>query len=131
MAGALWADTDNGLTIFVLLTVIGGAAAWSTGRGLAKGWSPIWLIVPGMIVLSAAVHFLHLSLFQEDQASIHHYLVMLAILLGVAWIGYRAKRASQMATQYPWAFEKSGLSWRRTPTSNPLTCESGGSLDGH
>ena len=112
MAGLIWTDTDNGLFVFVLLTILGAAAAWATGRALAKGWSPIWLIVPAMAVLSAAVRFLHFSLFQEDLFSIHYYIVTLVILLAVAWIGYRAMRATQMATQYSWAYAKSGLAWR-------------------
>jgi uncharacterized membrane protein YjgN (DUF898 family) len=65
-----------------------------------------------MAVLSAAVRFLHFSLFQEDLASLHYYLVTLAILLVVAWIAYKSMRAQQMATQYSWAYEKVGLNWR-------------------
>jgi hypothetical protein len=112
MSGIFWTDTDNGLFVFVLLTILGAAAAMATGRALAKGWSPVWLILPAMAVLSAAVRFLHFSLFQEDLASLHYYLVTLAILLVVAWIAYKSMRAQQMATQYSWAYEKVGLNWR-------------------
>jgi len=112
MAGIFWTDTDNGLFVFVLLTILGAAAAMATGRALAKGWSSAWLIVPAMAVLSAAVRFLHFSLFQEDLASLHYYLVTLVILLVVAWIAYKSMRARQMATQYSWAYEKAGLNWR-------------------
>ena len=48
--------------------VLGGAAAFATGRAIAKTWSPLWLILPAMIVLAAAVRFLHFALFQEDAA---------------------------------------------------------------
>ena len=112
MSGILWADTDNGWFVFVLLTVLGGAAAMSSGRALAKTWSPLWLILPYMAVLSAAVQFLHFALFQEELLSIHYYLVTLVILLAVAWFGYTSMRAGQMATQYSWAFEKVGLNWK-------------------
>ncbi|HEV3044234.1 MAG TPA: hypothetical protein VGY52_10210 [Roseiarcus sp.] len=112
MNGLFWADSDNGFWIFLLLIVIGGAAAIASGRALAKTWSPAWAIVPSMIVLSAAVRFLHFALYQEELLSLQYYVVTLVILLAAAFAGYRSMRASQMATQYSWAFQKSGLSWR-------------------
>ena len=112
MSGILWADTDNGLFVFVLLTILGAAAAMATGRALAKGWSPVLLILPAMMVLSAAVRFLHFALFQEELGSLHYYLVTLVVLLVVAWVSYKSMRARQMATQYSWAYEKAGLNWR-------------------
>ena len=65
-----------------------------------------------MAVLSAAVRFLHFSLFQEELLSIHYYLVTLVILLAVAWFSYKSMRAGQMATQYSWAYEKVGMNWK-------------------
>lgn len=112
MSGIFWTDTSNGLFVFVLLTVLGAAAAMASGRALAKTWSPSWLIAPYMAILSAAVRFLHFSLFQEDLVSLHYYLVTFVILLAVAWFSYKSMRASQMATQYSWSYEKVGLNWR-------------------
>jgi hypothetical protein len=113
MNGLLWADTDTGFWIFLALTVvIGGAAAIASGRALAKTWSPAWSLVPGMIVLAAGVQFLHFALYQEDLLSLQYYVVTLVILLLAGFGGYRSMRARQMATQYSWAFEKSGLNWR-------------------
>jgi hypothetical protein len=112
MAGIFWTNTDNGLFVFVLLTVLGAAAAAASGRALAKTWSPTWLLIPYMAVLSAAVRFLHFSLFQEELSSIHYYLVTFVIMLVVAWLSYKSMRATQMATQYSWSFEKVGLNWR-------------------
>jgi hypothetical protein len=112
MSGIFWTDTDNGLFVFLLLTVLGGAAAMATGRALAKGWSPMWMIIPAIALLSAAVRFLHFSLFQEDLGSLHYYLVTLVVLLVVAWLSYKSMRATQMSTQYSWSYEKAGISWR-------------------
>ena len=112
MSGIFWTDTDNGLFVFLLLTVLGGAAAMATGRALAKGWSPGWMIVPAMALLSAAVRFLHFSLFQEELGSLHYYAVTFVVLLLVCWLSYKSMRATQMATQYSWAFQKAGLDWR-------------------
>jgi hypothetical protein len=112
MAGILWADTDNGLFVFVLMSVLGGAAAAASGRALAATWSPAWLILPSMAVLSAAVRFLHFALFQEELLSLHYYFVTLVIMLAIAWTSYKSMRATQMATQYSWAYQKAGLNWR-------------------
>ena len=89
MAGFLWADSDFGLLAFIILDVLGAAAAFATGRALASGWGPRWRIVPAMIALAAAVQFLHFALFQEDLLSPHYYLVTFALLLIAAWVGYR------------------------------------------
>jgi hypothetical protein len=32
--------------------------------------------------------------------------------MAVGVVGYRAMRATQMATQYSWAYDRSGLNWR-------------------
>lgn len=112
MSGLLWPGSDYALLAFIVLTGLGAAAAFATGRALASGWSPSWRIAPAMIALAAGVQFLHFALFQEELLSLHYYLVTLAILLAVAWIGYSQMRARQMATQYSWAFQKVGLTWR-------------------
>jgi len=112
MAGIVWADSDYGLLAFIVLTGLGAAAAFTTGRALASGWSPLWRIAPAMVVLAAAVQFLHFALFQEELLSLHYYLVTFVLLLAMAWFGYAAMRARQMATQYSWAFEMVGLRWR-------------------
>jgi hypothetical protein len=65
-----------------------------------------------MAVLSAAVRFLHFSLFQEELLSIRYYVVTLDILLVVSWFSYKSMRARQMATQYSWAYEKVGMNWK-------------------
>ncbi|HUO89659.1 MAG TPA: hypothetical protein VMU08_10825 [Rhizomicrobium sp.] len=112
MAGYLWADADFGLLAFIILDGLGAAAALATGRALASGWSPVWRIVPAAVALAAAVQFLHYALFQESLLSLHYYLVGLVLLLAAAWLGFAGMRARQMATQYSWAFERSGLTWR-------------------
>ena len=112
MGGWLWPDTDYGWLAFLVLTILAALAAIATGRSFASAWSPQWLIFPGIVLLAAAVQFLHFALFQEDLFSLHYYLVTLVILLAAAFFGYQSTRARQMATQYSWAFEKVGLGWR-------------------
>jgi hypothetical protein len=112
MGGILWADSDYALLAFIVLDGLGALAAWSTGRAMAISWCPRWRLAPAMIALAAAVQFLHFALFQEELLSLHYYLVTLVLLVIAASIGYAEMRARQMATQYSWAFQKVGLSWR-------------------
>jgi hypothetical protein len=112
MAGWFWPDTAYGLPGFLLLTFLGAAAAFATGRAIASVWSPLWRIVPAIIPLAAGVRFLHFALFQEKLLSLHYYLVTFALLLAVALYSYQSTRAWQMAKQYPWAFTRFGLGWR-------------------
>ena len=112
MNGLIWTDQDYGWLAFIVLTGLGGAAAVATGRSFARAWSPRWLILPAMLLLAAAVQFLHYALFQEDLLSLHYYIVTLVVMLVAALFGYQSTRAKQMATQYSWAFEGAGLTWR-------------------
>ena len=48
----------------------------------------------------------------ESLLSVHYFIVDYVWLMIVGVLGYRFMRAKQMATQYSWAFERSGLNWR-------------------
>jgi len=112
MNGLIWADSDYGWLAFFVLDGLGAAAAVATGRAFARSWSSQLLVVPAIVALAAAVHFLHYALFQEDLASLYYYLVTLIILLVAALLGYQLMRVKQMTTQYSWAFVSAGLTWR-------------------
>ena len=113
MAGVLWADSPYGFFTFVLITlVLGGAGAWATGRAIAKTWRPLTSLAPYMIFLSAGVRFLHFALYGEPLLSPSLFVVALIWTIAVGALAYRAMRAKQMATQYSWAYENSGLNWR-------------------
>ena len=56
--------------VFLVLTVLlGGAAAWSTGRAIAETWKPYWQLVWYVLLLAAAVRFIHFGLFEEPLAN--------------------------------------------------------------
>jgi hypothetical protein len=112
MNGLIWSSADYGWLAFIVLDGLGAAAASSTGRAFASSWSSRLVLVPAMIALAAAVHFLHYALFQEDLDSLYYYVVSLIIMLVAAFLGYQFKRVKQMSTQYSWAFQSAGLSWR-------------------
>ena len=96
----------------LVIDFLGLAAAVATGRSLASSWSPMALIVPSMIALAAGIQFLHFALFTEVLASPYYYGVTLLAMLIAAALGYRAKRALQMGTQYRWMFNSEGMFWK-------------------
>lgn len=106
--------SDDGPWVFLVLTVIlGGGAAFLSGRGLARSWKPFGRVFFYMALLAAALRFFHYALFNGTLLSLHYYLVAYGILLIGASLGYRAMRTTQMVTQYRWLYERtSPLTWR-------------------
>ncbi len=118
--GIIWETT---LGAFLLVTVVlGGGAAYMTGRAVALIWRPLPLLVFYILLLNAAVRFIHFALFNGTLFNLHYYAVDLVVLLILAGLGFRVTRTSQMAGQYAWLYEHSGLlSWR--PRSTPDSTE--------
>ena len=50
--------------------MIGGGAAWLAGRAIAQTWRPFWQVVVYMLLLGAAVRFVHFALFEADLLSL-------------------------------------------------------------
>jgi len=115
--GVVWADAPYGLFTFVLITLaLGGAGAWAAGRALAQTWRPMPMTLLYMLLLTAGVRFLHYALYGEPLLAPQFFVVAYAWTMIVAALGYRAKRAAQMATQYSWLYERAGLNWREKPS---------------
>jgi hypothetical protein len=113
MTGVLWADSPYGVFTFILITlVLGGTGAWATGRAVAKTWRPLAMLAPYMLFLTAGVRFLHYALYGEQLLSPALFISAYIWTMAVGALGYRTMRAKQMATQYSWAYESSGLNWR-------------------
>jgi len=86
---------------FLFLTVLlGGGAAWLSGRAIAQTWRPWWSIALYMLILGVAVRFFHFSLFEGTFLSPHYYAVDTAILILIASLGFHQTRRRQMARQY-------------------------------
>jgi len=119
LANVLYEEDSVG--IFILVSVImGGGGAWLAGRAIAATWRPWWQIVVYMLILAAAVRFIHFALFDGTLRSLHYYLVDAAVVLAIGLVGYRYTRANQMTTQYRWLYERAGpLTWREKPPSKP------------
>jgi hypothetical protein len=121
--GILW---EKSFWAFFFITVLfGGGAAFMTGRAIASAWKPFREAALYMILLAAAVRFLHWGLFsgatlaswraaQGSLFSLHYYIADLTILLLLAALGFRLHRTRQMTRQYHWLYEKtSPLTWRQ------------------
>jgi hypothetical protein len=102
-------DTGNGWVFLLVTVMMGGAAAFLSGRAVAQTWRPYWLILIYTLPIAAAVRFFHYALFAEPLLSLQNYLVDAALVLAAASLGYRLLRSRQMALQYHWLFRRSGL----------------------
>lgn len=105
--GHIW---EGSPWVFLGLTVIlGGGAAFMTGRALALRWRPVWQVILYALLLAAALRFLHFALFQETLRHLGYYLVDFVVVLLVGLLGYRLTRVRQMITQYRWLYRRKGL----------------------
>jgi hypothetical protein len=113
MQGILYEEPSAWL--FLLVTVImGGAAAWQTGRAVASVWKPTWQLVFYMLLLGAAVRFAHFALFEGTLLNFRYYLVDTVIVMAIGFAGWRIARGRQMVRQYEWLYEPAGPgSWKR------------------
>lgn len=111
MSGILW---ENDPTPFIVITLLlGGGAAWMSGRGVAQSWSSPLLLLGYAFLLACAARFLHFALGGGSLIAPQFFLVDFLCLLALAGLGFRVARASQMATQYFWLYERtSPISWR-------------------
>ncbi|HZS63962.1 MAG TPA: hypothetical protein VFA53_05635 [Xanthobacteraceae bacterium] len=106
---------EHSIGVFVLVTLIlGGGAAWLTGRAIALTWRPWWQMIGYTLLLGLTVRFIHFALFQATFLSLYYYLIDTAFCFVFGSLGYAATRASQMATQYHWLHRRTGpFSWSR------------------
>ena len=106
---------ENSVGVFILVTLIlGGGAAALAGRAIASTWRPWWQVIAYSLILSAAVRFLHFSLFGGTLLSLHYYLVDSALCIAFGFTGFRMTRIAQMVQHYRWLYEPYGPArWRR------------------
>jgi hypothetical protein len=96
--------------VFIGLTVIiTGGAAIMTGRALADGWKPAWMVVAACFGLGLADRFLVYALFEGELLSLSGFLIHFAVIAALALLAWRITAVRKMATQYPWRYERSSL----------------------
>lgn len=93
----------NGDWVFLLVTVVmGGMAAYATGKAIATTWRPRWQLVVYGLLIAAAVRFIHFALFHEPFIAPRSYVVDLVVLMAAAFAGFQIARRRQMHEQYDW-----------------------------
>ena len=108
--------TETFLQVLFVTGIIGGGAAWASGRAIAETWRPLRQVVLYMLLLGAAVRFAHFALFQGELLSFDSYLADTLYLLAVGCLAWRLTRTRRMVTQYRWLYERSSpLTWRKRP----------------
>ena len=132
----IW-EINFGTFLFVTI-ILGGGAAYLTGRAVALTWRQLPQLIVFVVLLSIAVRFIHFALFagsffkvdvQPDGTvawgqlftALHYWVADIIVLLILAGLGFRFTRAQQMTRQYSWIYERAGgLAWRqRTGDAKP------------
>jgi hypothetical protein len=104
------------LQVIMLTGVLGGGCAWLTGRAIASTWRPVWHVVASMVLLGAAIRFLHFALLAGELLQPFAYVLDTLLLILIALAAYRRTRALQMSRQYYWLYETDGpFGWKRRP----------------
>jgi hypothetical protein len=98
---------------FFVTCLLGGWAAWMTGRASAQTWKPLSSLIVYLLLLGVGVRFIHHALFEGTMFSAQYYIVDTIVLMIIGLVGYRFTRTNQMVTQDPWLYERaSPLSWK-------------------
>ncbi|MBX3569908.1 MAG: hypothetical protein KF914_17725 [Rhizobiaceae bacterium] len=112
MSGILY-EEQSVWQFFFITFLLGGWAAWMTGKACAQTWRPISALVVYMLMLGIAVRFIHHALFDGTMFTPQYYIVDTIVLIVFGVLGYRYTRTNQMVTQYNWLYERtSPLGWK-------------------
>jgi hypothetical protein len=113
--------TETFWQVVFVTGIIGGAAAWATGRAIAETWRPYRQAFGYMLLLGGAVRFAHFALFQGELLSVPSYLADMLYLLAVGSLSWRVTRARRMVSQYRWLYERtSPFTWRERAAPHPV-----------
>lgn len=98
---------------FFVTCLLGGWAAWMTGRACAQTWRTRLMLFAYILGLGLGVRFIHHALFEGTMFTLQYYIVDTIVLMVLAFLGYQYTRTNQMVSQYSWLYEKvSPLSWK-------------------
>ncbi len=102
------------LPVFIGVTVVLiGGAAYLTGQALSAHWRPAWQVVGYSLLLGFADRFVIFSLFGGELLLLSGYVIDTAVIMAIALLSYRLRRARTMVAQYPWLYERAGpFGWR-------------------
>ena len=112
MQGILYEEASVWQFLFVTC-LLGGWAAWMTGRAVAQTWRPYPNLVFYLLVLGVGVRFIHHALFWGTMFTFQYYVVDTIVLMILGTLGYKYTRTNQMVTQYSWLYENASLlTWK-------------------
>lgn len=113
MDNLLYSDAPGALAAFIFFTIVlGGLGGIATGRAFAGTWRSVAVMPLALVVMAAAVRFLHYALAGEELLSPQYFIVSLIFVAAGGAYGFRSCRTEQMTRQYPWIFARSGpLNW--------------------
>lgn len=98
---------------FFVTCLLGGWAAWMTGKACAQTWRSPFNLAVYLLGLGLAVRFIHHALFNGTMFSLQFYIVDTVVLMIIGFVGYQYTRTNQMVTQYHWLYERASvLSWK-------------------
>ena len=112
--------TDESFLQIVLVTgIIGGGAAWLSGRAIAGTWRPFGHVIGYMLLLGATVRFVHYALFEGTLLSLPSYACDTLYLIAIGSLAWQITRTNQMVRQYNWLYQRAGLLAWRERSSTP------------
>ncbi len=103
-ANPIWEVTF--LEFFFVTVLLGGGAAFLTGRAVALSWLANHQLVIYLLLLTAATRFIHFALFEGTLSSGWYFCVDFIVLLILGFAGKAITRTKQMATQYRFLFSR-------------------------
>jgi hypothetical protein len=116
--GELYA-TESWLQVLFVTGILGGGAAWLTGRACADTWRPWHQVVVYAVLLGGTVRFFHFALFEGKLLSLPSYLADTLYLTVVGCLSWRIMRTTRMVSQYRWLYERtSPVTWRLRPDAS-------------
>ena len=106
--------SESPMHVVFVSGLAGGGAAWLAGRAIAATWRPLWHAIGYMVLLGAAIRFVHFALFDALLASVPGYAADTVYVVAIACLAWQVTRTQQMITQYPWLYQRtSPLTWRQ------------------
>ena len=101
-------DTGNGWVFLLVTVIIGGTAAFLSGRAIAQTWRPFWQSRSTCWRSPPRVRFFHYALFDEPMLSLQNYIVDFAVVLAAASLGYRIAPRPPDGAAVHWLFRRTG-----------------------
>ena len=94
------------MSYLMITVVLGGGAAWMTGRAIALIWQPLWRALAYCLLLALAVRFFHYALAEEVLLSGGDLLMEIGTLWAITALAHRTTSIALKARQYPWLYRR-------------------------